>query len=292
MPNLAPGRQLRSRIWIDYTGQASATDNCSFAPGTGPATAPLLAITQMPTTATLMGDGDAETVTLTATDAAGNSANCTFTVTAEDDTAPAITCPADQTRALNANCIYELENLTGLATTSDNCPGTIDVTQSPLPDAVAFIGSNSQAVTLTATDPAGNTSTCTFTVNAIDATPPTISCPMPVTLDVNGACEARVPDLTDDATADDNCNAVVSVTVTQDLAANTLLTGAGTTRSVTLTATDEAGLTATCQVTVTLDDVTPPTVICPAAQELESGCYRLRGRSCPTIHMHLLTACG
>ena len=34
-----------------------------------------------------------EAVTLTATDAAGNNASCTFTVTAEDDTAPAISLP-------------------------------------------------------------------------------------------------------------------------------------------------------------------------------------------------------
>lgn len=57
----------------DYTGDATATDNCSPAP----------VITQLPAIGTLVNPG-VTTITMTATDAAGNVASCTFTVTVDD----------------------------------------------------------------------------------------------------------------------------------------------------------------------------------------------------------------
>ena len=57
----------------DYTGDASATDNCSQTP----------VITQNPIAGTPVSAG-VVTVTMTATDAAGNDAICTFTVTVEE----------------------------------------------------------------------------------------------------------------------------------------------------------------------------------------------------------------
>ncbi len=56
----------------DYTGDASATDNCS----------PLPVITQVPVAGTMVGAG-VTTMTMTATDAAGNQDTCTFTVTVD-----------------------------------------------------------------------------------------------------------------------------------------------------------------------------------------------------------------
>ncbi|MEZ4932199.1 MAG: hypothetical protein R2788_08790 [Saprospiraceae bacterium] len=52
-------------------------------------------MTQSPLATTpLSGHNDAETVTLTADDGNGNTADCSFTVTLKDVTAPTITCPA------------------------------------------------------------------------------------------------------------------------------------------------------------------------------------------------------
>ncbi|CAM3379627.1 M36 family metallopeptidase [Aequorivita lipolytica] len=56
----------------DYTGDASATDNC-----------PDPAITQNPAVGTMVGPG-VTTMTMTATDGAGNDDTCTFTVTVEE----------------------------------------------------------------------------------------------------------------------------------------------------------------------------------------------------------------
>ncbi len=57
----------------DYTGDASATDNCT----------PDAVITQDPAAGTMVGAG-VTTMTMTATDAAGNADTCTFTVTVEE----------------------------------------------------------------------------------------------------------------------------------------------------------------------------------------------------------------
>ncbi|WP_068761276.1 M36 family metallopeptidase [Aequorivita soesokkakensis] len=57
----------------DYTGDASATDNCNPDP----------VITQDPAAGTMVGAG-VTTMTMTATDAAGNADTCTFTVTVEE----------------------------------------------------------------------------------------------------------------------------------------------------------------------------------------------------------------
>src|SRR5690606_24651825 len=57
----------------DYTGDASATDNCNPDP----------VITQDPAAGTMVGVG-VTTMTMTATDAAGNEDTCTFTVTVDE----------------------------------------------------------------------------------------------------------------------------------------------------------------------------------------------------------------
>src|SRR5690606_20695336 len=67
---VAPGEQY---TLPDYTGDASATDNCNPAP----------VITQSPVAGTMVGVGTT-TMTMTATDAAGNEDTCTFTVTVDE----------------------------------------------------------------------------------------------------------------------------------------------------------------------------------------------------------------
>ena len=58
---------------LDYTTDATATDNCN----------PVPVITQSPIAGTMVGAG-VTTMTMTATDAAGNDDTCTFTVTVEE----------------------------------------------------------------------------------------------------------------------------------------------------------------------------------------------------------------
>jgi hypothetical protein len=129
--------------------------------------------------------------------------------------------------------------------------------------------STPQTVTLTVTDINGTTSTCQTTVTVRDNTPPTITCPDNTTVNANASCQgtvgARMPTF-----RNDNCNP--SPSVAQSPAASTILSGHNSAQIITLTANDGNGNTATCQLTVTLRDVTPPSITCkPTTVSLFAG---------------------
>ena len=180
-------------------------------------------------------------------------------MTVVDVTNPTITaCAPAQVLSADVNCQALVPDLTGGVVATDNC-GAVTVTQSPLAGSV--IGLGVTTVTLTATEGSGNTATCTATVTVNDTTAPAISvCANAQTLTADLACQAVVPNLTGQVTANDNCG---SVTVTQSPAAGTVI-GLGVT-TVTLTATDGAGNTATCTANLTIVDTTPPSLACPSA---------------------------
>jgi len=98
--------------------------------------------------------------------------------------------------------------------------------------------------TFLATDPSGNTSTCSFTVTVVDAQPPVIpSCPSNIT-QCNHTLSYSSPSATDNCSATVSCSPPSGTTVS-----------AGIT-TVVCTATDAAGNTATCSFTVTVVDLT------------------------------------
>jgi len=154
-------------------GQCSATVN----PGTATATDNCTAVTVSGT----RSDGQAlnapypkgtTTITWTARDASGNTSSCTQTVTVVDNQPPNITCPAPSSASADANCQAAVPDMRSSATTSDNC-GSVTVTQSPAPGTTVGLGPH--AITLTATDSSGNSSSCTTTFTVNDTTPPTIT---------------------------------------------------------------------------------------------------------------------
>jgi hypothetical protein len=263
-------------ILPNYTGFPITGDNC---PGG-------VTVSQMPAPGTIINS--TITVSLTAMDAAGNMAMCSFTATPVDQTPPTITCPATQTLVLGANCTATLPNYTSLATTGDNC-GVQSVTQSPAVGTTVS-GTGNMTVRLTVTDLNGNETECTFTVTKVDNTPPTINCPantQTLTLDAN--CSASLPDYTNLVNhRGDNCGVQ---SVTQSPAAGTTVSGAGN-MTVTLTVTDVNGLTNTCTFTVTKVDNTPPSITCPATQTLVLGSSiaRLHCRITPAWPLPATTA--
>jgi hypothetical protein len=221
----------------DLTGEVVASDNCDAS----------LTVTQSPEAGTLVGLG-ATTVTLTATDDAGLTDTCTATVTVIDDTAPVISqCATDKTLSADAACQATIPDLTVEVVASDNCDASPTITQSP--EAGTLVGLGATTVTLTVTDDAGNSRTCTATTTVVDDTPPAVvECPADRTLEANPEGQALVPDLTGEVIANDNCDA--TLTITQSPPAGTLI-GLGET-TVTLTVTDDAGLIDTCAATLTV----------------------------------------
>jgi subtilisin-like proprotein convertase family protein len=221
------------------TYSATASDNC-----------PGVSVSYSPVSGSFFPTGTT-TVTATATDAAGHTASCTFTVTVVDAQAPTITCPANITVNNTANQCGSA--VTYSATAADNCPG-VSVSYSPASGSFFPVGTTT--VTATATDGANNTASCTFTVTVVDIQNPTITCPANITVGNNAnQCGANV---TYTATANDNCSAIVSYSP-----ASGSFFPLGTT-TVTATATDPAGHTASCTFTVTVTDAQAPTLICPS----------------------------
>ncbi|MCC2670866.1 MAG: hypothetical protein K0Q72_3337, partial [Armatimonadetes bacterium] len=183
-------------------------------------------------------------VTATTTDAAGNTASCSFTVTVNDTQPPSITCPANVTVGNDPNQCGAVVNYAA-PTSSDNCPGVNTVSSPP---SGSFFPVGTTTVTSTATDAAGNTATCTFTVRVNDTQAPTITCPPNMTVNQDSAFGAVVPFTVN---ASDNCP---SVTVACSRNSGSVFPLG--TSVVTCTATDAAGNTATCTFTVTV--VPPP----------------------------------
>tara|TARA_R110002051_G_scaffold266396_1_gene326130 strand:- start:2505 stop:3917 length:1413 start_codon:yes stop_codon:yes gene_type:complete len=114
----------------------------------------------------------------TITDSSGNETIFTFNVTITDTTDPAIDCPDDLTVSDGGTGSYTILDYTGLFT--DNCTvfGDLVITQDPVAG-TEVDALTTTTVTLTATDEAGNETTCEFDIlvdgslgvddNAIDA---------------------------------------------------------------------------------------------------------------------------
>ncbi len=112
------------------------------------------------------------TNTFRATDIAGNTSTCSFTVTVVDNQAPTITCPTNITATTPIGSCTAVVPYT--VTSSDNCPGVTQALIAGLAGGSAFpIGVTT--VTWRATDAAGNISTCSFTVTVLDGQLPVIS---------------------------------------------------------------------------------------------------------------------
>ncbi|MFN8319625.1 MAG: HYR domain-containing protein [Saprospiraceae bacterium] len=230
----------------------SLSDNCNPSP----------TMTQSPASGTLLfGHNTARIVTLTANDGNGNTSSCTFTVTLKDVTPPSIACPPNATVNANASCQGSV-GVYNAASLSDNCNPSPTVTQSPALGTLLTGHNSTQILTLTANDGNGNTSTCTFNVTLKDITPPSIACPPNATVNANASCQGSIG-VYSAATLSDNCNP--SPTVTQSPSSGTLLTGHNSTQILTLTANDGNGNTSSCTFTVTLKDVTPPSITCPSS---------------------------
>jgi hypothetical protein len=245
--HLAAGSESCQTPVPDLTAEMVVSDGCDPNP----------ALTQTPSAGTLIGPGDT-VITLQATDHAGNVQTCAATLTVEDKTAPSIPPVEDRLLSLDIECAAPAPNLLEGLKVLDNCDPAPLITQSPSAGEPLTPGENN--VTLTAKDSAGNSSSRTVKITVVDTTPPQISCPeATLPLSANGGCQAAIPDLAQLASMTDNC---LGGSITQEPAAGQLV--APGPHPVTLTATDAAGLTSTCSITVTVDTAAP-TLACPAA---------------------------
>jgi len=253
----------------DLTADVTVSSNCTNATNFG--------ITQLPSAGfVLTGNGTTQTVTITASDGNGNANSCDIALTLTDTIAPTINCPLDITLDANADCQNFVGDYRSQAVVSDNCTNSavISVTQSPIPGTAITGHDTEQIVTLTANDGNGNTSNCTFTITLRDVTAPIFTCPADVTIDIDANCQTIIPNYINNLIATDNCSANSSIIFTQTPAAGTSINGNNTTQVISISGIDEAGNTASCQFTITLNDAIPPSITCPANEiiNLDNGC--------------------
>ncbi|XP_038056885.1 uncharacterized protein LOC119728647 isoform X2 [Patiria miniata] len=186
-------------------------------------------------------------VVYTAEDGSGNTVNCSFVVQVYDNEPPAFTgCPFQGVTSDTG-----LQSDRGVASWSEP-QGTDNV-------AVANVQSDyrpgdsfplgATVVTYTVTDTAGLVAECAFTITISDGENPSLTnCPASFTLTVELATDTAVADWTP-PTASDNSGTVTLSTTFEP--GQSLLPGE---YSVTYTATDPAGRTATCPVfTITVE---------------------------------------
>ncbi len=239
----------------DYTGLGAANDDCAG-----------VVVSQSPAAGSSVSGAGATTITLTATDAGGNTATCTIALNLTDITAPSAVCQ---------DVTVFLDNAGNASVTAvDVNNGSADACgiASTTIDNGSFNCSNTtttNTVTLTVTDVNGLSSTCTSTVTVIDNEDPTITCldagiitgPNTAAADISvnndpGICGAVVN--YDSYAAADNCSFTVAQT-TGLVSGSTFPVG---TTNNTFVVTDASGNTAACNFNVIVTDVEAPVAVC------------------------------
>ncbi len=315
-----PGNQV---LVADISGNCSknatwatptVTDNCTVSTVTGP-TFTLVTSAYLPSSATLTsGDFHEGTtrVSYNATDGAGNSATCSFTIKVTNTTPPTITCPLSPVVvSAGANCLYTLAAVAGVSSTATpSCdPGTITYRQAPstpLTIGSSTFGLGTFTLIAIATDASNNSSTCSLTLQVIDNTGPVLqpgTCPPNITVNSDASAACGVNQTWNAPVWVDNCpaNTIVVSRATSPVGMTpntaTLLANnsggffpVGTT-TVNFTAKDGPAITANvgtpCAFSVTVvDDDKPSITNCPAAPiavNAGAGCTGTYTLFTPTI---------
>jgi len=148
------------------------------------------------------------TVIATALNARGYD-SCSFKVTVRDVQPPTITCPANITRPNDPGQCGAVVNYT--ATATDNCTASVTVTIQPASGSFFAVGTTT--VTARATDGAGNTATCSFTVTVNDVEPPVIE-DLAVLPPVLWPPNHKMKNVNVDYTSTDNCPGPIACAIT------------------------------------------------------------------------------
>jgi hypothetical protein len=199
------------------------------------------------------------TVTCVAADRSGNEASCSFDIEVVDTAPPMLTCIEDLTRECDGPEGAIVDYPPPVAT--DACDAAPRLVCLPAPGSVFPLGETT--VTCSADDASGNLIQCTFAVRVADTVPPLIQCPGDLVVPCVGPAGTPVSYA---VTAEDLCDPVPLVACVPP-SGSKLPVGATV---VTCTATDRAGNSAECTFTVTVTDVNPPRITCPA--DFETAC--------------------
>jgi gliding motility-associated-like protein len=239
-------------VLLDYTNAVTATDNCVSSAS--------LLIAQSPLPGSSITADQQITITVTGGIPA-TPVSCQFTAVLIDTIRPTILCPTPTPLILSNSCDVTMTDYTSLVGWADNCESSAsNMIFSQVPAGGTIIDTTT-AVTLTVTDPSGNSISCGFIQTVIDNINPVVNCPSDQVLNLNSSCFATIPDFGVLVTTSDNCFYNSAVSISQSPLAGTTLNGPAV---ITITGTDESGNQSTCVFNVTIADNTAPAVTCPS----------------------------
>jgi len=187
------------------------------------------------------------------TDNSGNASSCNATVTVQDNIDPEVVCQ-DIEVLLNANGTASIPTSAIVINMTDNCTpslGTTTMLNFDCSDA-----GTSQSVTHTITDEAGNTASCTQTVNILDETAPDAVC-KDITVSLRDSWFTLISPYDIGGGSMDVCSNI-SLSLNKwwftcsNLGDN----------EITLTVRDDNGNSSSCTATVTVIDEIAPRVYC------------------------------
>ncbi|NET38487.1 MAG: HYR domain-containing protein, partial [Cyanothece sp. SIO1E1] len=243
---------------VNFT--VTATDNCDGS----------LAVTLNQNSGTLFNVGTT-TVNASATDAGGNTGNCSFDVIVKDNEAPTATCN-DVTVTLGSNGEVALNPLSSGAITNrnDNCGVTGTVGSSQVIFTCDDLGSNAE--TILNVDVNGNSTTCDITVTVEDPNsfcnqPPVAKCQNLTVSTALNTCAASITpaQINNNSSDPDNDPLQLSLDNSGPFAPGTY--------TVELSVSD-GSLSDQCTASVLVNDTQAPTISCPGTQTefLDASC--------------------
>eukprot|EP00808_Paulinella_micropora_P030603 g66872.t1 len=219
------------------------------------------------------------TLTYSTTDAAGNAASCSFSLTVNDVTSPTVTCPAN----FSVNSAAAQANVYWSVAYADNDVANVALASSPTNGSLFAVHSTS-TVTVQVEDQgsfpysSGNTATCSFTVTVVDVAAPTLTCPGNKTVSTSSEYAAA------EWIAPQTINSSIGITDNDvgptSLGCNTndmfpVYAGSATGSSVTLvrcTGKDRTGNLGSCAFSVTVRDTGAPYFSGPAIRGVSPSC--------------------
>ncbi|MTB52224.1 hypothetical protein E1J53_0014705, partial [Lewinella sp. W8] len=151
-------------------------------------------------------------VTITVTDCAGNSANCTSQITVIDDTTPVLECEEAVTVELGEDGTVVYPNDIALISIMDNClenlggPFTVGGPSARTFDCADVGLTFERRMIYNDVNGGGEVVGCDYTVTVVDPTLPVLECEESVTVELDENGEAEMPnDLALISITDDNC---------------------------------------------------------------------------------------
>ncbi len=219
--------------------------------------------------------------TFTVTDICGNTISHTQTINVEDVTDPVISCTSNIPGNAVDTDVDKCEATIGsgllTASATDNC-ATANLSYSYVvtdnnnggqvvggglgSDAAGVYYKGSYTITFTATDPCGNSASCSLQLDVEDNQDPYVACKgtLDVYLDDQGVATIANGDIV--TASSDNCPGATIALDKYSFDCSEVTAVTGNTITVTATITDASGNTESCATVVTVIDNLPPTPDC------------------------------